>query len=58
VVVELVHTSIALSAVLGRVADVGFADFTIELKVLAVKGLSKYNHDKYLTPLIPQFVKV
>lgn len=58
VMVEFVHTTIALPAVLGGVTDIGLTDLTIVLVVLAVKDLSKYNHVKYLTPLIPQCVKV
>ena len=57
-VIEFVHTTITLPAVLGRVTDIGFTALTIVLVVLAVKDLSKCNYVKYLTPLIPQCVKV
>jgi hypothetical protein len=58
VVVEFVHTTIALPAVLGRVTDIGLTDFTVVLVVLAVKSFSKCDYDKFLTLLIPQCVKV
>ena len=58
VVVEFVYTTIALPAVLGRITDIGLTDLTVVLVILAVKDLSKYNHVKYLTLLIPQCVKV
>lgn len=51
VMIELDHTSIALSTMLGRIMHIGFTSITIIFKALAVKGFSKLNEKRFAYPL-------